>query len=98
MKAIGKVLFGLSVFLLLWVTEASAAWLSAPYYAPYPYAYTTVAVGAPYGPYAYYVPAPVYKPVVAYVPRTVVYAPAVPMVYSYPSYPQAVLPWAYWGY
>jgi hypothetical protein len=94
MKIIGKVLFGVSLFLLLWVAEASAAWVSAPYYAPYPYAYTTVALGAPSVPYAYYVPAPVYRPVVTYVPRAAVYTPAIPVY----GYPQVVQPWTYWTY
>jgi hypothetical protein len=90
MKMMMKMLFGVSLFLALFAAEASAAWIGSPYYAPY-----TATVGVPYGPYSYYVPAPIYRPVVVtYVPRPVVYAPFVPVY----GYPQIVSPWAYWGY
>jgi hypothetical protein len=108
MKVFGRILLCVSLFLLLWSVEASAAWINVPYYASYPYvaphAYAPVTVSVSYNPYAYYAPvyaaapvyapAPVYVPAVTYVSRPVVYAPAIPVY----NYPQMGLPWTYWTY
>ena len=100
MNMIGKVLFGVLLFLLLWTAAASAAWVNVPYYGSYPYAVPYTYAGAPYyysySPYAYRVPAPVpvYMPAVTYVPRPVLYAPSVPAY----SYSPVGYPWTSWAY